>query len=742
MAIGFTAELSHYTSVGRYAIQAIIPAPAPYDSLALPAAAPAITEASIPAPAAHDSLALPAAAPAITADYLCPLKGPPFIPHTWSCGTIGSQECCEGPTSAGGIGRVCCPTGTGTGTGTGQCAPGLAQCPEYGCTDLGNDPANCGGCGVTCPQGTGCFAGECLRPESGGCPPDYTRCGGTEPPVCCLPGSTCFNGTCSADHLCPPEGPPWIPHTWNCFTDVVTREECCQGPAGETICCPAACPSGLTWCPGLGCVDLQSDSNHCGSCEVKCSSGQGCCGGECLPLQPDGCCVGYTKCDGVCCVPGSTCSNGICLCSGSAPTIPNSCGLCGTQVAGCSATGQWSFTYAQCRNQGVCHPYTTLSCGLGSAYCGGNCQWGLCSCDDPSYTVCGAYPGQCVDTSTDVNNCGSCDYPCGSNEICCAGICADTSTDASNCGACGAVCETGTSCVDSSCTCPAPSSLSRNNNYIVTGSSSPTTSTCEPLGGKNGWLTVTLSPDNLALPTAWSCSSFSEKGALGYENTICPVTPCQNPVNIPGVGTGCCQVTPGFTLQLNAYPAPGSGFNFMQFVILYGGASAGSQVVPSVQYWAPGGTTPLPNINNQSSGNESLGSVASTLNSELFITLKTDSSGNVVSADFEIAGTSSLSFDIPQTAQVPIYAFEVVVVGPDNCSYADFTTGSGDLTYTVASGQLCLQSGSPWPSCAASSGTAETSNLTYSAIQSPPSGPGELFAQCCGDGWGQGVNPP
>ncbi len=68
--------------------------------------------------------------------------------------------------------------------------------------------------------------------------------------------------------------------------------------------------------------------------------------------------------------------------------------------------------------------------------------------------------GECVDTDTDENNCGSCNIPCGSDEICLNGICL-VSEDLECYGNCylgdceGEVCDVGGQiCIDEYCSCP------------------------------------------------------------------------------------------------------------------------------------------------------------------------------------------------------------------------------------------------------------------------------------------------
>ena len=107
-------------------------------------------------------------------------------------------------------------------------------------------------------------------------------------------------------------------------------------------------------------------------------------------------------------------------------------------------------------------------------------QWGvvlIClgmlalGCSHPSvdcpkaFKVCGQI---CVDTATDVANCGACGTACAAGQVCSAGTCAttcqaglnvcggscrDLQTDAANCGACGTACILGQSCIAGVCGC-------------------------------------------------------------------------------------------------------------------------------------------------------------------------------------------------------------------------------------------------------------------------------------------------
>ena len=79
---------------------------------------------------------------------------------------------------------------------------------------------------------------------------------------------------------------------------------CTTGPCADGICTSTVdCEPGFTECWGE-CVDLQTDTFHCGTCFIECAGEVGpgessvgiCVAGECQPV----CLDGYTLCDGRC----------------------------------------------------------------------------------------------------------------------------------------------------------------------------------------------------------------------------------------------------------------------------------------------------------------------------------------------------------------------------------------------------------------------------------------------------------
>jgi hypothetical protein len=139
-----------------------------------------------------------------------------------------------------------------------------------------------------------------------------------------------------------------------------------DGEDGEDV--PPACPEGMERC-GDECFDLDTDPDHCGSCDTVCSPDRECTGGICV------CREGLTEC-------GETCVD--------IASNPNHCG-------GCDRACEEGWVCSE----GIC----SLECGEG-----------LTNCD-----------GACLDLMNDPMHCGDCDRICptavGADPVCNAGVC-------------------------------------------------------------------------------------------------------------------------------------------------------------------------------------------------------------------------------------------------------------------------------------------------------------------------------
>lgn len=144
------------------------------------------------------------------------------------------------------------------------------------------------------------------------------NCDGTTDENCltCTPGDACATGSVG---VCT-QGV--FDSTCTCVSLVGPSEEICNdgldndcdGDSDEAAC---VCSGGLTNCNG-DCVDLTTDSAHCGTCNAQCDTGVACSQGSCaVSCVPDcsGAFCGDDGCGGSCgsCPSGKTCSNKICV---------------------------------------------------------------------------------------------------------------------------------------------------------------------------------------------------------------------------------------------------------------------------------------------------------------------------------------------------------------------------------------------------------------------------------------------
>ena len=254
------------------------------------------------------------------------------------------------------------------------------------CVDASSDPANCGGCGVTCGAGQTC-CGTCVdlqadKRNCGACRHSClgpgvadadascsgavcacaggataTECGGTCVntttdrahcgdcvTACTFPGSQCEGGACGCFAPDPVECTSAASSHPAC-TDLNDPQNCgtcgvsCTAP-GKTA-CPAgncACKSGnLTDCGPAGCFDLQTDEANCYTCGNACAAGQLCCAATCTAVVTDSANCG--ACGNACTSP-KTCQSGSCACPPATPTAcaANCCAGTGCCGSGSSAT--------------------------------------------------------------------------------------------------------------------------------------------------------------------------------------------------------------------------------------------------------------------------------------------------------------------------------------------------------------------------------------------------------------------
>jgi hypothetical protein len=197
----------------------------------------------------------------------------------------------------------------------------------------------------------------------------------------------------------------------------------------------------------------------------------------------------------------------------------------------------------------------------------------------------------------------------------------------------------------------------------------------------------------------------------------------------------------GFSLQLNALPPPGVTsvgltLNWIQYVIYVSNNYGNNTAAFQWQAWAngatewpegqPPGTTnpnqPVPPFTQPKPVITHVPSNQLPKGSSLSIALTTDPSSDVVTAatfTVQLAGATGqpVTLTFPPYAQFPIAAFEVDLVGPGQFSTAMFTSGAGQLTYSVSSGEVCAQPPGTTGVCSFPYyETGEKSNASYGPI--------------------------
>lgn len=167
------------------------------------------------------------------------------------------------------------------GGGTADCVPPLIACAGD-CADLSMSNAHCGACNVACSGGSFCSAGSCT------CRDGDTMCSGVctsldaDPQNCgncairCEDGQSCHHGVCGTG--CPPptvlcDGECVDPESSEASGESCEEDESCSD--GE-----CGCLAPLVSC-GEACVDLLTDKEHCGDCEVQCADEASCVDGVC-----------------------------------------------------------------------------------------------------------------------------------------------------------------------------------------------------------------------------------------------------------------------------------------------------------------------------------------------------------------------------------------------------------------------------------------------------------------------------
>ncbi len=138
------------------------------------------------------------------------------------------------------------------------------------CVSLEDDARNCGECGRICLGATECFEGECVRFCDDGCDRFTELCEQVEYDDVCL----CREGLDDCDGLCVDLRTD-SDHCGACFNVCPEGHVC-----GDSECTEATCEEFEDACPD-SCTNLDIDPMNCGVCGRRCASDELCFAGDC-----------------------------------------------------------------------------------------------------------------------------------------------------------------------------------------------------------------------------------------------------------------------------------------------------------------------------------------------------------------------------------------------------------------------------------------------------------------------------
>jgi hypothetical protein len=276
---------------------------------------------------------------------------------------------------------------------------------------------------------------QVCRHQHCACPAGTTLCGDISNGLCCEANEECQTILGSAGRCvkrqCPTcevwDGSACKPKCGPCETCDTATETCNGCDSGQCqVCQNGACVAQCDACQEcIGgplaprCVEID-----CGDPCLVCQNG------ACTPLGCDRCheCRGGTCQPIDCGDPCLVCKDGAC--------VPKACGDCEECVDGACQAVDCGSPCLECANN-ACRPKACDAC----APC------------DPTTGAC--TPIDCGDPCLVCEN-GACRPRCGTDQTCCGGDCVDTDSDSNNCGSCGKVCADASSpqCRNGLCGCP------------------------------------------------------------------------------------------------------------------------------------------------------------------------------------------------------------------------------------------------------------------------------------------------
>jgi hypothetical protein len=190
--------------------------------------------------------------------------------------------------------------------------------------------------------------------------------------------------------------------------------------ASALMCMPACDPDLQACCPGASgpeCLDVNRDPSHCGDCTTNCFDTH----------------------------RGNTCRFGLCMCNSVICMGTHDSFCCPPRAEGsiyyCADLDHTTTDCGECNR--ACDPTRADHCEGGTCLCGDERR----QCDGTSQSRCcgiGAGAFGCVDTTSDINQCGQCGIGCLPGERC-------ESSSCTRGASCTGGCTLGEICCDGSC---------------------------------------------------------------------------------------------------------------------------------------------------------------------------------------------------------------------------------------------------------------------------------------------------
>ena len=237
-------------------------------------------------------------------------------------------------------------------------------------------------------------------------------------------------------------------HCGRCFYNCGSRKRCIKGKCHwKSGAKKAKCRAPNRKC-GVDCANLKADHKHCGKCGKKCKDAQTCTAGKCTRMKK--CKKHFIACEGKCIDPRIS---------------PNHCGKCSKQcVSSICMSGRCAGEKCKAPKTLLCDGkcYDPKTDGKHCGRCNFECKSGPCvngKCTVASTCIPATCKGKCVKGKCVAKAQPGC-KKCGGT------TCVDFKTDSKHCGKCKKACPGGQECKNAKCQCKKPFSMNCNSTCV------------------------------------------------------------------------------------------------------------------------------------------------------------------------------------------------------------------------------------------------------------------------------------